>query len=324
MHSRVAVLCASLSACFGTASVGQLPNAPLGADADLAGGDGSEAGDAQSGGGDTEELGDAASAPGDATAGDTDVASAGDSDGPAAGDTGRASDSDTPGDASPAGDALSEPGPVVIVVLGASTVNGKNLLPGHEGASWFNRYAALLAAERPGSQLIKHAVNSYGTFEALPVSSTTSGRPAADQNNNIVKALSYAPDAIILNYPSADVGRGYAEAEVMQNLHTIVDYAASAGVPVWVATSQPHGPGRDTEAEIDALVEQHADTLADFGARAIDFWTPLVDAGGRTADTTLMVDDTTHPDEWVHPNDDGHARLFEAVRLANIPGAVTP
>jgi lysophospholipase L1-like esterase len=206
---------------------------------------------------------------------------------------------------------------LVVVVLGASTASGKNLaaMGASESDSWVNRYAAYLAQVHPGARVVNLSVAGHGTFEGLPSGSkNTVGTPPPDDAHNVTAALRQRPSALIVNYPSGDVADGFTVEHVMQNLDVIAQAADRAGVPLWVATSQPSN--KATAAQRKALLAQRERTLARFGDHALDFFTPLATPDG--APKPELLNDYDH----VHPNPEGHRLLFEVVKAARIPERV--
>jgi hypothetical protein len=215
-------------------------------------------------------------------------------------------------------------GPIKVVIIGSSTPAGKNLDNATYGGttladSWPNRYAAYLPTVRAGSTVVNLAVSGIGTWEGLPTGSTAHTGPGAPAPNagcstpcNITAALAQNPDAIIVNFPSGDVVDDWTVDQVIANLHTIEDAATQAGVPIWIATSQP--AGGITSQQITLLEDQRTRTLADFGEHALDFWTPLA-ANDGTQKPELSLTDAA-----VHPNAEGHRLLFEVVKNEDIPG----
>jgi lysophospholipase L1-like esterase len=238
-------------------------------------------------------------------------------------------------------------GPVKIVVLGASTAAGKNLdwdpgCPGGVGGSspaacnnpgwvaansWVGKFAAYLSTARPGSTVVNLAVPGYATCKGLP-DNDASGSCAPDTARNVTAAVALSPDAIIVSYPGNDVMNGVGTMpqrvnECMANLQKINAVADAAGIPVWAATSQPRNDITTTSAQFAAFVDQRDRTIQDFGARALDFWTPLAaPSGALNASLSLLLNN--HPSDNMHPNAQGHQLLYQQVLAADILGAVTP
>lgn len=208
-------------------------------------------------------------------------------------------------------------GAFVVVVIGASTASGKNLVQmgAREQDSWVNRYAAFLAETVPGARVVNLAVAGHGTFEGMPSGSTNAvGGPPPNDAHNVTAALRAHPSALIVNYPSGDIMDGFSAEQVLQNLETIARAAAGAGVPIWVATSQPSS--KANAAQRAQLLLQRDRTLARFGDHALDFFTPLASADGTPKPELLNTYDHGHP------NPEGHRLLFEVVKAAGIPEKV--
>lgn len=238
--------------------------------------------------------------------------------------------SDAPNDAPADGGVDVGPLPAVhVVVLGSSTAAGKNLdVPMYGGRvgglvdRWSDRYLAALEAVRPGSTVDNLALPGQATYSVLPdgtVISTTwlpgTGRP--DPSRNITRAVSLAPDAIIVNMPlGRELGAGETLDALMSNLHTLVDTAAAAGIEVWITTTA--AAMDSTPAEIDAFRAANARTLAELGPRVIDFF-PVCSLASGAADPALRLSDTAG-----HPSAECHQRLADAVLGAGIPEAVLP
>jgi len=208
-----------------------------------------------------------------------------------------------------------------IVVLGSSSAAAKNLDqptyggdPSYKG--WVALYTDYLATLDPPSTLVTLALAGQSTYNALPTGTPdTANRPPVETARNITAALAEGPDAIIVSYPSGgnlETG-GYTVDEIIDNLHTIVDTATAAGVPVWVATSQPLNETTTTPTTIALSVDLSNRVENDFGTKALDFWTPLANSDGTAKDQYQLTDGQ-------HPNQAGHQQLFDVVIAADIPG----
>lgn len=217
------------------------------------------------------------------------------------------SDGDTPDDA-----------PVHIVVLGASTAAGKNLVEGGYSLddAWVNRYAAFLEETRPGSTVTNLAVSGSLSYHALPDGTINPPEfPAVDPGHNVTMALSSSPDAIVVNFPDGGALDDGATIDALVANYTLISTTAeAAGVEVWIATSQPNlvidaGQFAARAALRDAVFET-------FDAHAIDFWSPFIDEQGNVVHINAYDD--------VHPDDVGHLLLFEQVQAMGIPEQVLP
>lgn len=208
--------------------------------------------------------------------------------------------------------------PVHIVVLGASTAAGKNLVEGGYSLddAWVNRYAAFLDEMRPGSTVTNLAVSGYLSYHALPDGTINPPEfPAVDPGHNVTMALSSSPDAIVVSFPDGGaLDDGATIEELVANYTLISVTAEAAGVEVWITTSQPNlvidaGQLAARAALRDAVFEA-------FGERAIDFWSPFIDEQGNVVHINAYDD--------VHPDDVGHLLLFQQVEAAGIPELVLP
>ncbi len=196
----------------------------------------------------------------------------------------------------------------LIVVLGSSTAAGAGLTDPE--TSWPRRYAAFLATQVPPARLTNLAVSGYSTFQVQPTGTTSpQGRPAVDPEHNITAALALHPDAIIVNLPSNDAAMNVPVADSVANIATVAKLAREAHVELWVTTSQP----RTLPPDQVALILGYRDRIAhDYGAHALDFFTPLAGADNLPLPALNQGD-------GIHPNPEGHRLLFEQVRKADLP-----
>ncbi|GAB5520572.1 MAG: hypothetical protein RhofKO_28230 [Rhodothermales bacterium] len=199
----------------------------------------------------------------------------------------------------------------LVVLIGSSTAAGAGAsMP---DSAWANRYRRYGQDLNANFDLVNLARGGYTTYQLLPSSSPAlEERPAPDTLRNITAALSYQPDAIIINLPSNDRASGFANDEQLANFETMVQTAAAAGVPVWVFTTQPRN--LDAEAQNDQRAVR--DTILErFGNRAIDVWSGLA-----REDNGLAL--TYDSGDGIHLNDLGHRILFERVRAAGVAEAI--
>lgn len=196
---------------------------------------------------------------------------------------------------------------VRIVVLGSSTALG--IGPFNPNNAWVIRYKNYLQGINPANEIINRASGGYTTYHIMPSGYLPPpNRPFPDNSRNISNALSWNPDAIIINLPSNDAAFGYSVSEQLANYDSVLAVADAANVPVWISTTQPRNlstTGRQN------LMNMRDSTFARFGDKAIDFWTDLA-----------MPDGTINPiydsGDGVHLNDAGHGILFNRVVAAGI------
>lgn len=203
-------------------------------------------------------------------------------------------------------------GPVHIVVLGSSTAAGMG--PADSANAWVERYRRHLDAAGIGHRLTNLAHGGFNTYRLLPFGhGGGDDRLQPDTARNIERALAAEPDAIIINLPSNDANLGIPVEAQVANYDTLVARARTAGVPVWITTTQP----RDFDAtrRANALATRD-ETFDRFGPQAIDFFSGL----GRP-DGTISSPFATG--DGVHLNDAAHAVLFARVADEGIPAAVS-
>jgi lysophospholipase L1-like esterase len=209
-----------------------------------------------------------------------------------------------------ASNAYALPDSLRVVVLGSSTAAGAG--PSTPDSAWVWRYSAYLTALNPSYEVINLARGGYTSYHLQPTGYIApEGRPEADTLRNLSYALSYSPDAIILNLPSNDAARDYSIEEQIANFERMVTEARSAGVAVWVTTTQPRNM---SDARRQNLVTMRDWILGAYGHHAIDFWSGIAEADGRILPWANSGD-------GIHLTDAAHALLAERVRGAGIPEA---
>ncbi|MFC7000134.1 SGNH/GDSL hydrolase family protein, partial [Rufibacter roseus] len=187
-----------------------------------------------------------------------------------------------------------------IVVLGSSTANGGG--PSVKDSAWVWRYRNYLANKRSDFTVINLAVGGYNTASILP---------ANNPDNNITKALSYNPDAIIINMPSNDAAMGRSVQDQMANYDIIAARAAQANVPLWVTTPQPRNFSQDkVQIQLGMIDATYSKFGEDF---TVDFWT-----GFNTANNTMKPEYDSG--DGVHMNDAAHRIMLERIIGENISG----
>ncbi|MFZ4798394.1 MAG: GDSL-type esterase/lipase family protein [Bacteroidia bacterium] len=190
-----------------------------------------------------------------------------------------------------------------IVVLGSSTAAGAGATTIQK--SWVWLYKDFLKKDTR-YELINLAVSGFTTYNILPTGTIipTGISQVVNLEHNINKALSYKPDAIIVNLPSNDLTLGYPNEDQINNYKLIRDFAIKEGVPVWITTPQPINNKTNT-IRYNLQVEMVKRVKEEFGDNVLDFYTdmgigsnlkPLYDSGDGT-----------------HLNNAGHQELFKRV-----------
>lgn len=190
-----------------------------------------------------------------------------------------------------------------MVILGSSTAAGSG--PSSSDSTWVNRYRKYLQTINPQNQVTNLAQGGTNTYQIMPDWYVApSGRPATNVLRNVSQAIRLQADGIIVNMPSNDAASGFSVNEQMANFILISQVADSAGIPVWVCTTQPRN---FTPAKVQLQMDVRDSILSFFGSQAIDFWTGF-------ADTTGHIDSNFDSGDGVHMNDAAHKILFERVR----------
>ncbi|HCQ16156.1 MAG: hypothetical protein CMI36_12955 [Owenweeksia sp.] len=194
--------------------------------------------------------------------------------------------------------ATADPNSYQIVVLGSSTAAGTG--PSSRDSAWVWRYRRYITQMDTRFQVINLAVGGFQTKNIIPT-----GNP----NNNITKAMTYVPDAIIVNLPSNDASANVPVSTQIANYNQVISIAAAGGTSLWVATPQPRN--LSNPAQIQIQLDMVDSTYAIFGNFAIDFWT-----GFNKPDGTM--DGKYDSGDGIHMNDAAHKILFERVIGKNI------
>ena len=100
----------------------------------------------------------------------------------------------------------------------------------------------LLQGKVVGCTVENIAIGGATTYKMQPdwytPPANRSGFPV-DKTRNIDKAISLNPDGIIINYPSNDAANNFTLQEQKDNFLRVKAKADSAGIPIWVTTTQP-------------------------------------------------------------------------------------
>ena len=191
-----------------------------------------------------------------------------------------------------------------VVVIGSSTAAGAGASVAD--SAWVSRFREAVGGEDHRWVVVNLARGGYTTRHLLPEGEEV------DTLRNIAMALSLNPAAVVVNLPSNDAARRMPFEETWVNFERIAAAAESAGVPLWVATTQPRNGFDAAQTQLqcrtrDAIVER-------FGRRALDFWSGLATPEGGVVPALDCGD-------GVHLTDAGHRLLFERVLAADLPAA---
>jgi len=191
-----------------------------------------------------------------------------------------------------------------IVVLGSSTSAGTGA--SCTDSSWVGRFRRTLFQKDTRFSVTNLAIGGYTTYHILP---TGTAIPAGvnvsiDKTHNVTWGLSYKPYAMIVNMPSNDAANNFPVTNQMNNLRMVYQKAQSAGVKMWLTTTQPRNFGLASQIALQKNMKDS--TLACFGSQVIDFWS-------GTADDRGFIQSKYDNGDGIHLNDSGHRYIYEKV-----------
>ena len=126
---------------------------------------------------------------------------------------------------------------VKIVVIGADADHDKN----EQGeVFWVERYREYLKSFNKDNEIINLTRKGLNSYQIVPTGSTSPyGRPKAEPEYNISKAIALKPDAIIVNLEYNDILKNFQSSEQIVNLMLIASEANSNNIPIWINTPKP-------------------------------------------------------------------------------------
>ncbi len=190
-----------------------------------------------------------------------------------------------------------------IVVIGSSTAEGYGITP--YDSAWVGRFTHYMSAISNGRIIVKNlAKGGYGSYQLCPTGFEPKTRPWPDEARNITKALSFRPDAIIVNLPSNDAASGYTVAEQQANFRMITLAAADRNTPIWVTTTQPRTNNYNLPRE--PLMVMKNWLMATYGDKCINFWDPFANPDGTIIPMYEQGD-------GIHLNKMSHRMLLDKV-----------
>ncbi|MGX5817644.1 GDSL-type esterase/lipase family protein [Chitinophaga lutea] len=206
--------------------------------------------------------------------------------------------------------------PIRIVVLGTSTAWGGGL-PSRDSAWTFHFARYLKANHNTQDTIINLSSGGFTTQHFMPTgtpSYTVNGTTYnVNTNYNITRAVSLAPQAIILSVSYEDESFGFPMTKTVANYLAIKQVADAANIPLWVTTTHP----REWlgTAGTQRLAQMKDSIIKYFGEKAIDFYTGMTNAQGTFAAAYSAND-------GFHFNAAGQRVLFDRVVAKNIPAAL--
>lgn len=198
-----------------------------------------------------------------------------------------------------------------LVTLGSSTLGGKGVTT--YDSSWVRIAEREWQKDCPNFELVNLARGYQTTYDILPVDSFVLGKRSPNPLTNIEKALSYFPNAILINLPSNDAAFGYSVSEQMYNYKIVADICSLNNIPLWICTTQPRN--LDANGNLDQKLMK--DSLeAVYKENAIDFWTTVALENGNI-DPVFGYDN-----DGIHLNNLGHKILAERAINSSITGFI--
>jgi len=200
-----------------------------------------------------------------------------------------------------------------VVILSASSAAGTGATT--YDSAYSGRFATYLSGLKPAWKLVNLAVGGYTCYQIMPTGyQTPPNRPAVDTAHNITKALSLKPDRILISMIGNDIGSGYGETEIQNNLDSLYGWATKAGIPTWVADAPPRNS--DDSAKVKIRLHMRQWIMDRYAPHGLDFYDSLGDANGKYFPDLDAGDGT-------HYNNKAHAIVFRKLVAANIPGLPT-
>ncbi|MCA9734786.1 T9SS type A sorting domain-containing protein [candidate division KSB1 bacterium] len=190
----------------------------------------------------------------------------------------------------------------LIVVLGSSTAAGTGA--SNPDSSWVGRYRHYVQSLDPKAYVVNLAVGGFTSYDVMPSDyESPAGKPTPKPENNITKALTYKPSAIIVNLPSNDAASGFGIGEQIYNLNTILEIAKTAEIPIWLTTTQPRNLSQTLR---ENLMQMRDYILSLYKDNAISIFDSLANEDGT-------IRTIYNSGDGVHVNDAGHKVIFDQV-----------
>ena len=174
---------------------------------------------------------------------------------------------------------LKSTGPLTFVVIGDSTSSG-----GATATVWDSVW------EYQASFI------SFGSF--IPINNAASGgfTCSDDDTQNLTAAISYAPQAIIIDCGINGYGHGRTAAQEVASIDDMVTHIQAAGIKVILTNVLPNNSGDPLAyayvSSINSLIATYA---YQHEIPLMDFWTPMQDPANPGHYISGYTSDGTHP-----------------------------
>ena len=204
--------------------------------------------------------------------------------------------------------------PMRIVILGASTSFGF-------GATVFDsayayRYRKFIIDSINGySEIINLAHAGYTTYAIQPNGHPVPNPYVVDTIRNITKAISYNPDAVLINFTTNDINGLVPMDTIKNNFLRVTNMLDGLGIPYWITTTQPRNFTGDPPATIlqkKQLILDLRDTIMLlYPQNYIESYVGFADVNGDILPQFDCGDNT-------HFTDAGHRKLFNNFKAKGI------
>ncbi|MDN5212293.1 SGNH/GDSL hydrolase family protein [Fulvivirgaceae bacterium BMA12] len=166
---------------------------------------------------------------------------------------------------------------VKIVVIGADAHHDKNQ---NGELFWIKSYRDYLKSFNKDNEIINLTQKELNSYHIVPTGSTSPyGRPKADPDHNITKAISMTPDAIIVNLEYNDLVQNFQASEQIVNLMLVASEANNKNIPIWINTPKPST--FDTPENHDSHIAVKELIMQRFHPFVVKFWDALADENGN-------------------------------------------
>jgi lysophospholipase L1-like esterase len=189
------------------------------------------------------------------------------------------------------------------------------------GSSTFAGVGASNAAQSVGGLLAAQLNNYAGILcnNAFTMLDTRNGLPNGTgtlvrENRNISMAMAANPTAIIIAYPTNDIGNGLTPAQFRDNIQLMYSLARQRSIPTFVISPQPR-TGYNVAQQNDLLTA--ATLIKDI--IPIEFYVDVMEPL-RDPNSTKPADiNPAYNADNIHPNDAGHAIIYNLLwdRISN-------
>ncbi|MDP2236981.1 MAG: GDSL-type esterase/lipase family protein, partial [Bacteroidales bacterium] len=191
----------------------------------------------------------------------------------------------------------------VFVVLGSSTAAGAGA--SSAAASWVGLFRSYVQNIDPETVVVNLAVGGFTSYHVMPTGFIPpTGRPAPSANNNITRALSYNPWAIIINLPSNDAANNYTITEQMENFETIINLSTAADVDYRVTTTQPRN--FTNPVQLQNLMDVRTAIINTYTTKAVNIFDELAQLDGT-------IKPIYNSGDGIHLNDAGHNYIYQEI-----------